>query len=89
LDVQDKESLTGFSFFISTFSLDVVVSWLGDLSFDGSVIGVALDTCGETSENPDQWSDGVLDCEWNSKALSDSEDQVSWIFNDESDDCSG
>jgi hypothetical protein len=80
LDVEDKESLTRFSFLVSAFGLDVVVSSLSDFTFNGSFVGVALESSWESSENPNDWSDGVLNSQWDSEALRDSEDQVTWVF---------
>ena len=69
MDVENEEGLTGLSFLVSTFSFDVIVTGLGDFTFDGSIVGISLESSWESSENPDDWSNGVLDDEWDSEAL--------------------
>ena len=69
MDVKDHEGLTGLSFLVSNFGLDVVVTGLGNFTFDGSIIRISLESSWESSEDPNEWSDGVLDSKWDSEAL--------------------
>lgn len=69
MDVKDQEGLTGLSFLVSNFGLDVVVTGLGNFTFDGSIIRISLESSWESSEDPNEWSDGVLDSKWDSEAL--------------------
>lgn len=69
MDVKDHEGLTGLSFLVSNFGLDVVVTGLGNFTFDGSIIRISLESSWESSEDPNERSDGVLDSKWDSEAL--------------------
>jgi hypothetical protein len=89
LNVEDEEGWTWFSFLVSTFSFNAVISWLGDLTFNGSIVRISLESSRESSEDPNNWANGVLDSQWNSEALSDSEDQVSGVFDNKTNCSSG
>ena len=69
MDVEDEVGLTGLSFLVSTFGFEVVGTGFGDIAFDGSSFGIPLESIWESSEDPDDCSDGILDGEWDTEAL--------------------
>lgn len=89
MDVKDEEGLTGFSFIISNLGFNVVVSRVSDLTLNCSIVGTSLESSWKSSKDPNDWSDGISDGEWNSEGLSDSEDQVARVFDDKTNSSSG